>query len=218
MENKIIIKADDVEIDIVELEKKSLAASALADELAITDDKGEAFAIDALADIKDYAKRVEATRKEVVKKPNDFVDRINGIFKPVKESFDSATKKITIKLSFYRDQKRILAEEKKQRELEVYQAKVENEKIEAARQQRQEKIIAPPITSLVEEPKTVRTGTAKATFVEFNDYEVVDIHAVYAAFPELVKLEIRRKETLEALKTREMIPGLTIFKNSSIRS
>jgi hypothetical protein len=216
-ETKIVVKAEDVVFDIAELEKFTIQAQALADNLEIINDKDEAFAIDALAEIKSYAKEAETVRKSVIDKPNKFVDRINGYFKPLQTTFKSSTDKIGLKLQFYRNVKQQRAEEERQKQIEQYNAKVEAEKLKAAREGTKEQIVAPP-KALVEEPTTMRTATASATFIEFFDYEIVNIQEVYKAHPEIVSLDIKRRETLELLKTTQNIPGLNIFKNSRVAS
>jgi hypothetical protein len=215
-ETKIVVKAQEISFDITEMVKSAQLAKAFADNLEILNDKDMIMAIDALAEIKGEAKEGEEVRKKVIDQPNKYVKTINSYFKTPAEIFEEAVKKINLKLQFFRDAKRQLAEEKQAKELEAFRERQEAEKLEAARQKREERIVAPPKV-MIEESVTVRTATSKATFIEFFDYEIVDLHKVYESHPELIKMDIKRADTLALLKITQNIPGLMIFKNSTTR-
>ncbi len=216
-EKAIVIKTDDIVFDITELSVAALQAQVFADNLEIINDSDMKLAIEGVAEIKAEAKTGEEARKKVVDRPNKYVKSVNAYFKEPLDIFEVAVKKINTKMNFFRETMRIRAEEKQRIELEKYQEKVEAAKLEAARSGKPEDVI--PLPKTFSEPAaTIRTATASATFVEFNDYEVADIHAVYKSHPELVSLEIKRKDTLELLKTMQNVPGLVIFKNSTTRS
>lgn len=216
-QTKIVVKAEEVSFDITELVKASINAEKFASNLEIMNDKDLVIAINGLTEIKSEAKAGEEVRKKVIDSPNKYVKTVNGYFKSPLEIMEAAIKKINTKMQFYRDTVRTLAAEKQRLELEAFNKRQDEERLTAAREQRSERIVAPPKVIDVEQESTVHTGTAKATFIEFWDYDVQDLSKLYEARPDLVKLEPKRKEILAALKITQNIPGIVPFKNSTTR-
>jgi hypothetical protein len=87
-------------------------------------------------------------------------------------------------------------------------------------------IVLPPET-------TIRGASGSSTFKTFWNFELTDIHQLYKSRPDLVELTIKKRETLEAIKTvangfkvagkpveEYAVPGIKIFEdmNSSTRT
>lgn len=99
-----------------------------------------------------------------------------------------------------------LAEQEKQEAI-----RREQEALEASRRQQQ------AVTASVAAPDLAGVS-------EVIDFEVVDIAAFYAKFPQLCEITVKRAEILAALKKSEAkngklpdVPGLRVFKNTKVR-
>jgi hypothetical protein len=215
-ETKIVVKQQEVSFDITELVKASIQADKFAANLEIMNEKDLILAVEGMAEIKGKIKDGEETRKKVIDSPNKYVKTVNGYFKQPIETLEAAIKKINTKIQFFRDAERQLIEERQAAERDAFNKRQEEEKLNAAREQRTERMVAPP-KIIEDKASTFRTPTAKATFIEFWDYEIADLAELYKARPDLVKLEPKRKEILAALKITQNIPGLVAVKSSTTR-
>lgn len=124
------------------------------------------------------------------------------------------------------EQRRVEGENRKRRE--EYEAKLQEERRKAEEENRQAAILAPPPVveaQIIVPPPTVlpsapttKGNIGAATTTKSWDFEVVDIHAVYKAKPELVSLEIRRGLAKSIVQTNQNISGLRVFEVFNTRA
>lgn len=98
-----------------------------------------------------------------------------------------------------------------------YNAKIEAERKKAESEKREMKIVTPPPVVLEAAP-TTRGQSGSSTAKKFWNYEITDIHVLYNARPDLVKVEPKPREILAAVKIQQTIPGLKIFEDFQISS
>jgi aspartate carbamoyltransferase catalytic subunit len=209
-----LIEVGTEKIDLVRWNGFSIEAERIAEGIVITDDVEEGMAVDSLSRIKTFQKQTEDARKLHVEPFNILVKRVNNAFKPIAESLERAEAGIKEKIKFYRVQKeRVRQEEESRRRVEYEkQLAVERAKAKAGESA---KIVAPPPT-IMPAATTTHGDVGAATSKKFWNFEVVDMAALAAARPDLVKIEIRRRETLAAIKDGKAIAGLRLFEDMEI--
>lgn len=213
MNDLIVAPPKDIEqiIDIDSLNKFVEQAKEIADAIEITDDSEASLATDSLSSIKKMSKEVEEKRKAYVGPFNAVVDKINSTIKPFTASLASAETTIKQKVADYtreKENRRRAEESKRQAE---FAAKIAAEQEKAKEEKRETKIIAPPVAIM--EQNQIRGGAGVASTSKFWNYEVVDLSLLARTRPDLVKIEIRHRETLEACKTKQEIQGLRVFED-----
>jgi hypothetical protein len=202
-------------IDLVKVNGMSIEAEKIAAVIVISDDVEERMAVDSLSRIKSFQRKCEEQRKEYVQPFNEIVARINAAFRPIGDSLTKAEGVIKGKLKEYAFQKQSLFQEEEARRLAEHRKKVQEEMAKSKEEGREANIIVPAPSVLPAAP-TTHGETGRATAKKFWNYEVVDIAALYAARPDLVKLEVKRRETLVAVAKDQAIPGLKIYEDLEI--
>jgi NADH dehydrogenase/NADH:ubiquinone oxidoreductase subunit G len=215
MNELAVVKPEDLKIDLVVWHGYSIEAQRTAEAIQIIDDVEEGMAVDALSKIKTFQKQTEEARKTNVEPFNLLVKRVNAMFKPISESLDLAEGKIKEKVKFYRMEKERVRQVEEAKRLAEYNAKIEAERKAAKEKGEEARIIAPPPT-IMEAPQTSRGEVGAATAKKFWNYEVVDIHALYSARPDLVTIEPKRRDILVACGKSQTIPGLRVFEDMQI--
>lgn len=199
-------------IDVVKYHGYSIEAKKTAEMLSVVDDIEAGLAVDARSKIKTYRKEAEADRKDKKAPFLDMGRRIDTVYNGIVQTFDEADEIIGKKLSVFQMEKLRLqraAEEEQQRE---YQKRIAAEQAKAKKEKREAEIVAPPPVILPPDT-TIRGSQGATTFKKFWNYRIVDLDALYKARRDLVRLEDRRREILEALKTDQEIPGLEVFED-----
>ena len=210
-----IIKPEELELDLVRWHGMSVQAERIASSIEITCDEEEGMAVDSLSEIKSFMKQTEEARKNEVDPFNRLVKRVNDMFRPIGESLENAEKAIKDKVKFYRVEKERIRQEEERKRQEEYQKKIEAERLKAEQTGKEQKIVTPPPT-ILPVAQTTHGSIGSATSKKFWNYEVTDIHALYAARPDLVKIEVKARETKAACQTNQAIPGLRIFEDMEI--
>ena len=198
--------------ELVKWQGYSIEAERMAQSLAITCDEEDQMAVGSLSQIKQFQKETENARKAHVDPFNTLVKRVNGMFKPIAESLERAENVIKEKMKFYRIEKEKVRQREEAKQLEEYRAKIA---AEVKKPEAEQRIVAPPPV-ILPAATTTRGGEGSASAKEFWNYEVMDIAALYAARPDLVTLEGKRRDILAAVKTNQTIPGLRIYKDMEI--
>lgn len=215
MNDLAVIKPEDLRIDVVKWNAYAIEAEKTAGVISIADDTEEGMAVDYLSKIKSFQKETEAARVAHVDPFNTLVKRVNGIFKPIGTSLENAEKAIKEKVKFYRMEKERVRQEEEARRLKEYQEKVAAEQAAAKAKGESAPIIAPPPT-ILPAAQTTRGEVGATTASKFWNYEVTDLAALYVARPDLVTLEVKRRETLAAITKNQNIPGLRIFEDMKV--
>lgn len=210
-----IVKAEDLQVDLTKWNGLSIQAERIASSIEITCDEEEGMAVDSLSRIKSFQKETEEARKNEVDPFNQLVRRVNDMFRPIGESLSNAETIIKDKVKFYRIQKERIGQEEERKRQEEYQKKIEAERKKAEETGEQQQIVTPPPT-VMPVAQTSRGSVGSATARKFWNYEVIDIAALYAARPDLVKMEVRARETKTACQENQFIPGLRIFEDMEI--
>ena len=213
--NTAIIKPEDLQLDLVTWQGFSIQAERIASSIEITCDEEEGMAVDSLSQIKTFMKQTEEARKNEVDPFNRLVKRVNDMFRPIGESLENAEKAIKEKVKFYRIEKERIRQEAERKRQEEYERKVEEERKKAEATGKEQKIVTPPPTVLPV-AQTTHGSIGSATAKEFWNYEVMDIQALYAVRPDLVKMEVKARETKAACQISQTIPGLRIFEDMEI--
>lgn len=215
--NNAIEKVGERVIDLTQWNGLAIQAERIAAAIEITSDEEDVMAVDSLSDVTRFKKEVEAARKGEVDPFNKLVKRVNDLFRPIADSLENAEKVIKDKRVFYLREKERVRQTEEQKRLAEYNAKLEAERKKAEEEKREMKIVTPPPVILAA-PTTTRGETGASSAKKFWNYEVTDIGELYKARPDLVKIEERRREILEALKTNQSIPGLRVFEDYTITS
>lgn len=222
-------------IDLVKYHGYSVEAKKVAEMISVVDDVEAQLAVDARSKIKTYRKEAESDRKERKAPFLEMGKRIDGIYNGIVETFDQADSIIEQKLIFFQKEKIRLQKEEEARRLAEYQKKIAEEqmrvqaeyeaKLKAEREKaklehrkpevvvKQEAAIVAPPPIILPPETTLRGSQGASTFKTFWNYRVKDINELYKARPDLVKLEERRREILEAIKVNQNISGLEIFED-----
>lgn len=172
------IEVKPVTIDLVRWQGYSIEAERIADAVIISDDSENEMALSAVKKIKTFYREVEEARKESVSPFNDYVKRINDMFRPIADSLAKAEFIIKQKmLAFNNEKERIRREEqerlRKQHEEEVRRAQQE------AKAKNIEPVIPLPPPILMEE-NSVKTDGASASFVSVWKAQVTDLKTLLA--------------------------------------
>ena len=213
--NTAIIKPEELEVDLVKWHGMSVQAERIASSIEITCDEEEGMAVDSLSQIKSFMKQTEEARKGEVDPFNQLVRRVNDMFRPIGESLENAEKVIKDKVKFYRIEKERIRQEEERKRQEEYQRKIEAERKKAEETGKDQKIITPPPT-ILPVAQTTHGSIGTATAKKFWNYEVTDIQVLYATRPDLVKMEVKARETKAACQLNQVIPGLRIFEDMEI--
>jgi hypothetical protein len=215
MDSLAVMKPEDLKIDLVLWNGYAIEAEKTAEAISIVDDVEEGMAVDYLSKIKTFQKETEVARVAHVDPFNILVKRVNGMFKPIATSLESAETAIKTKIKFYRGEKervRLALEAKQQKE---YEEKIAAEQVEAKAKGEEARIVAPP-PAIMPAAQTTRGDVGAATLKKFWNYECTDVVALAAAHPELVKMEPKRREILAVIKTNQHIPGLRCFEDTDV--
>lgn len=213
--NTALIKPEDLKIDLTRWHGLSIQAEKTAQSIEITCDDEDQMAADALSEIKSFQKQVEQARKEEVTPFNDLVSRVNAMFRPISDSISNAETIIKGKVKAYRMEKERIRQENERKQREEFEKKIAEEKRKAEAENREQRILAPPPTTLPV-AATTHGSIGKTTGKKFWNYEVTDIEALYKARPDLVELTVRKRETKAACQKTQTIPGLRIFEDMEI--
>lgn len=203
--------------DLVKWQGYSIEAERIAEVIEITSDEENGMAIDSLSRIKTFQKQVTAAKDEALDPFNVLVNRVRNMFAPIEDSLANAEKVIKDKQkAFVVARENARAEENRKRMAE-HAAKVKAEQEAAKAKGEAAPIIAPPPV-VMSAPVTTRGEVGQSTVKKFWNYEVTDINALAAARPDLVKIEVKRREALEAVKQNQSIPGLRVFEDMQVTS
>lgn len=209
-----IVEIGNEKIDLVQLNGYSIEAERIAEAIVITDDTEEGLAVDSLSRIKTFQKETENARKQHVDPFNILVKRVNNVFKPIAESLERAEAGIKEKIKFYRVEKERVRQEEESRRMAEYEKQLAAERAKAKAGE-VARIIAPPPT-IMPAATTTHGDVGAATSKKFWNFEVIDLAALAAARPDLVKIEVRRRETLAAIKGGHPVAGLRLFEDVEI--
>ena len=209
-----IVEVGNEKIDLVKWNGFSIEAERIALAITITDDVEEGMAVYSLSRIKTFQKQTEDARKLHVEPFNQLVKRVNNAFKPISESLDRAENAIKAKIKFYRQQKEAVRQAEEARRMAEYEKQLEAERAKVKKGETAKIVALPP--TILPEATTTHGDIGSATSKKFYNFEVVDMTALAAARPDLVKIEVRRRETLAAIKDGRAIAGLRIFEDLEI--
>ena len=212
MNELAVMKPEDLTIDVVKWNAYAIDAEKTAESISIVDDEEEAMAVDYLSRVKSFQKETEAARITHVDPFNQLVKRVNGVFKPIATSLENAEKTIKDKVKFYRTEKERIRQAEEARRLKEYEDKAMADR-EAARAKGEIAPIVAPPPAILPAAQTTHGEVGAATASKFWNFEVTDIHALYTARPDLVTLEVKKRETLVAIGKTQTIPGLRIFED-----
>lgn len=213
-----------------EAEEHKAKTLALAQRIAtVSDIIEQQTAIEVTSFLKSLTKGMEATREEVKKPFLQAGREIDAAAKKYAKEIDEEVNRLQSMIATYQEGERRKAEairreqERQQQEAEDALRRA-NEAIIAAKtdQARQEAelsameledasntVLAPP-----EPPKA--TGAAVR---EEWDFDVVNVHELYRAYPSLVKLEVNRSAVKYLLNTpgaEKNLPGIRAFKKTTV--
>jgi hypothetical protein len=203
--------------DLVKWQGFSIQAERMAGAIEITTDEEDQMAIDSLSQIKTFQKSVTAAKDEALEPFKAFVNRVRNMFAPIEDSLTNAETVIKGKRKAFILERDRLRDEENRRRMEEHALKVKAEQDRAKAANVPAPIVAPPPV-VMSAPVTTRGDVGSSTAKKFWNYEVTDLAALYAARPDLVKLEVKRRETLEAVKGNQTIPGLRIFEDITVTS
>jgi len=203
--------------DIVKWQGMSIQAERMANMIEIATDEEDQMAIDSLSQIKTFQKEVTAAKDAALDPFKVFVNRVRNMFKPIEDSLASAESVIKDKRKAFVVAREKAREEENRKRLAEHAAKVKAAQEEAKATATPAPIVAPPPV-VMSAPQTTRGEVGQSTVKKFRNYEVVDINAFASARPDLVKIEVKRRETLEALKQTQEIPGLRVFEDMQVTS
>ena len=199
-------------IDVVRYHGYSIEAKKTAEMISIVDDIEAGLAVDARSKIKTYRKEAEADRKDKKAPFLDMGKRIDNVYNGIVETFDQADAIIATKLLHFQSEKLRVQREAAEKQQREYQERIAKEQAQAKKEKREAEIVAPPPVILPPDT-TIRGSQGASTFKKFWNYRITDINALYKARPDLVKMEEKRREVLEAIKADQKIPGLEIFED-----
>lgn len=203
-----------LDVDMLKINAMSIEAKMIADNIEITDDDEAVMATDSLSKIKKFQKSIETERKQAVQPFNELVKRVNTMFKPISDSLDDAERIIKEKIGNYAQEKEKRRQKEEQKRLEEFAKKIAEEQAKARAEKRDANIVAPPVTLLQE---TQIRGTSGITSTsKFWNYEVENIQALFVARPDLVKIEPKHREILDAIKSNQAIAGLRIYEDIKV--
>lgn len=203
--------------DLVTWQKYSIEAESVAGVIEITSDEENQMAIDSLSRIKTFQKEVTAAKDKALDPFKVFVNRVRNMFAPIEDSLENAEKVIKAKQKAFIMAREKAREEENRKRMEEHAAKVKAEREAAKAKGEAAPIVAPPPV-VMSAPATTRGEVGQSTVKKFWNYEVVDLNAFAAAHPELVKIEVKRRETLEAVKKNQNMAGLRIFEDMQVVS
>lgn len=210
-----IIRAEDLKIDLTRWHGMSIQAERQAQSIEVTCDEEEQMAVDALSEIKSFQKQTESARKDNVTPFNNLVSRVNDMFRPIGDSLTNAESIIKNKVKHYRMEKERIRQEEERKNQEEFQKRIAEEKKKAEETGKEQRILAPPPTTLPV-ASTTHGSFGRATGKKFWNFEVENIEELYKARPDLIELVVRKRETKEAVQRNQSIPGLRIFEDMEI--
>lgn len=241
MDGIVRLEPQAVTVDMVMWHKFAIEAEAIANSIVITDDEEEAMAIDSRTKIKEFGKQVEDARTVHVRPFNDFVTRINGMFKPLTGAIDGASGEIGRKLLEYKHKKDEERRNEEVRRQEEYRKKLaeEQERVDAENKKRIEEASKLKVVPQLEEVKvelpavilptanTTMGNYGKATTVKRWVAEVRDRKAFLLWLTTVdesnpmhgaieIKVGVLNKEAVR-LKGRSLYPGVEFKQEESIR-
>ena len=205
----------EVKLDVVRWNGLAIQAERIANAIEITTDEEDSMAVDSLSQIKTFQKQVDQAEDEALTPFKTLVNRIRNTFAPIKTSLTNGEAIIkTKRKAFLMEKERVRQEEEAKRQAE-FQAKVAKEREEAKKKGEPAKILTPPPV-VMSAPTTTRGDQGQSSASKFFNFEVIDIAALYAARPDLCKIEVKRADCLKAVATNQQIPGLRIFEDMRI--
>lgn len=212
----------DLKIDLVLWQGYAIQAERMAQVVIITDDVEESIGIDTLSKIKQFQKETEAARKEHVEPFNKLVKRVNDMFRPISESLTIAEDAIKGKLKHYRTQKERVRQEEEAKRRKEFEAQVEEERLKA-KEEKREQVIIPPLPVILPSANTTRGEFGSASLRKVWKAEVVDLLALCRAVgegkipPDCIEIKIG---TLNAaarqFKTNNVYPGVRFFEDVEV--
>lgn len=149
--------------------------------LVVASDQAESEAIGFVATVKRQAKEAEEVRFETVRPANDYVRRVNAMFKPLADAFDVLERRIKGKILAYQAEKEKRLREAQRILEEEHRKKVAAELARAKRRKEEPAIVAPAL-SIIPDAQT-RVGTiGSATSKKVWTFEVVDVSKLPAQY------------------------------------
>lgn len=203
--------------DLVKWQGYSIEAERIAGVIEITSDEEDQMAIDSLSRIKTFQKEVVAAKDKELDPFKVLVNRVRNMFAPIEDSLTKAESIIKDKRKAFVVAREKAREEENRKRMEEHAAKVKAERDAAKAAGTTAPIVAPPPV-VMSAPVTTRGEVGQSTVKKFWNYEVTDLQQFATACPTLVKIEVKRRETLEVLKTNQNIPGLRVFEDMTVTS
>ncbi len=214
-------KVAKIEIDLMKYTALGLEAETIANKMDVLDDDGESKAADVLSAIIGHKKTVEAARVENVDPFNQFVKRVNSMFKPLTTALENAELTIKTKVLGYRKEKqaRIDAENRK--------AQAEFEKSQKAAEKKAEKtgkdvaFVPPPV---IQEVSTTTRGASGGAITEkkFWTAQITDPKKVPIEYYLAPNVQEELLKNMKALSrsTKGSVPvgGVKFYEDSSLAS
>jgi len=200
----------EVTLNLTQINAQAISAKQIANTLEITNDLEAEVADEMLMKFRRQYNEIEDIRKNEVKPFNELIKRINNILKPILNSFDEAEGILKKKRAEYLKLKEKAIEEENRKRLQEFQQKVAEEQQKAKEEKRDAEIINPPAVVVQEAVRTAEGAiSAKKEWI----FEIVNIHELYKAAPELVELKPKIREIKERIKNGEQIPGLRVYQD-----
>lgn len=187
-------------------------------------------AADALKDMKGFTREIEDARTSVGAPILKLTKEINGLAKELTTAVEAEATRVSRLLGTYQQEQQRLANEAAQRAREEEQ-RILNEAVDKQRQIEQSGVRVESRTEKLEEKVFTQVAEVRAEALSVAQpvisgiatqkeiiVEVIDLHALYKARPELVKLELNlalAKATIKASPNIEL-PGLKHYQQAKV--
>jgi hypothetical protein len=219
LELQVGTQAIKVPVDLVAETALSMQAEKAASDLTITNDQEAAKATDMLGIIVGRKKELEQSRKNYVTPFNDFVSRVNSMFKPIATGLENAERKVKEKLIQYRnhrEQLRLEEEERRQKEFEK-QLKKEERKAE---KKGMEPVYVPPPLPIAPTDTTIKSASGSATFKKIWTATIEDARKIPMEYYLAQNVQDELLRNLKALarstKGQVPVPGVKFWQDETI--
>lgn len=199
-------------------EAQELKSSALALAKPITvvfDAKTQELAVDAERQIKRILADVESFREQIKKPVLDLGRDIDAKAKQFRSELETERDRLNRLNVAYENKKAMDAAKERERlqreadeakrieeaKLAALQAETNPAKIEVLKEEVEQAALVREMQQVEAEISTPSSSVAGMGVKKEYDYEVVEINAFAQQYPDLVKIEVKRRETLEAIKS-----------------
>jgi hypothetical protein len=154
--NTAIVKIEDLKVDLTEWKILTVKAERTAEAIFVDSDEEEQMAIDSCGEIKRFGKRIEEARVQEKAPFKEIVEYIDGMFRPLIKSAESAEEIIKGKIKSWRIKKEEIRKAEERKRQDEYAQKIVKEQAKAKLEKREAEIIVPP-------PAIIQTQTRGAT-------------------------------------------------------